>query len=65
MLGYAATVRGMYNFVKAKNYPLRRWLRPLALAFLRVGVRPSLLPDALKRVLGTGFLAKHQRPKRH
>ena len=49
--GYAATVRAMVQFVRRKNYPSKSWLRPFALALLRVGARYAVLPRALRRVL--------------
>ena len=50
--GYGATVRAMYIFVKAKKYPSTMWLRPFALALVRVGAHPGVLPRPLRRVLG-------------
>jgi hypothetical protein len=50
--GYAATIREMFRFVQRKNYPTSSWLRPFALALLRVGARPEVLPRVLRRVLG-------------
>ena len=51
--GYAATIREMYRFVQRKGYSTGSWMRPFALALLRVGARPAVLPRALRRVLGT------------
>ena len=60
--GYGATVRAMVRFVKAKHYPPGAWLRPFALALLRVGVRPVLLPPALRKVLGSSFWRQLRQP---
>ena len=49
---YGAPVRAIYSFVRAKGYPTGAWMRPFALALLRVGARPSILPRPLRRVLG-------------
>ena len=49
--GFTATVRRIYQFVKGRGYPRRWWLRPLAVALLRVGVAPACLPRILRTVL--------------
>ena len=49
--GFTGTVRRIYQFVKARNYPKRWWLRPLAVAFVRVGVAVPCLPPLLRTVL--------------
>ena len=49
--GFTATVRRIYQFIKARGYPKRWWLRPLAVAFLRVGVAFPCLPHLLRTVL--------------
>ena len=36
--GFTATVRSIYQFMKARRYPTRWWLRPLAVALVRIGV---------------------------
>ena len=51
--GYTATIRGMYKFVKAKNYPKCWWLRPMTYVFLRAGVPVQCLPRQLRAVLPT------------
>ena len=49
--GFTATVRRIYRFVKARGYPKRWWLRPLAIAFVRVGVAAPCLPQPLRVAL--------------
>ena len=49
--GFTGTVRRIYQFVKARNYPKRWWLRPLAVSFVRVGVAVPCLPPLLRTVL--------------
>ena len=50
--GYTATIRAMYSFIKRKLYPSDWWLRPFALALLRVGALPACLPPPLRGALG-------------
>ena len=54
--GYTATIRRMYQFVKAKRYPCSWWVRPLAL--VRVGAALPCLPSLLREVLR--FKARHR-----
>ena len=49
--GFTATVRRIYQFVKACRYPRRWWLRPLAIAFVRIGVAVPCLPRMLRLAL--------------
>ena len=49
--GFTATVRRIYRFLKARGYPKRWWIRPLAVAFVRTGVPVPCLPRLLRRIL--------------
>ena len=49
--GFTATIRRIYQFLKARGYPTRWWLRPLAVAFVRVGVAVPCLPRLLRYAL--------------
>ena len=49
--GFTATVRRIYQFLKARGYPKRWWLRPLAVALVRVGVALPCLPPLLRKAL--------------
>ena len=49
--GYTATIRRMYQFVKKRSYPKRWWLRPLAVALVRVGAPIACLPPLLRLAL--------------
>ena len=49
--GFTATIRRIYQFLKARGYPTRWWLRPLAIAFVRVGVAVPCLPRLLRFAL--------------
>ena len=49
--GFTATVRRIYQFLKARGYPKRWWLRPLAVALVRVGVALPCLPRPLRVAL--------------
>ena len=51
--GYTATIRRMYQFVKSKGYPSSWWVRPLALALLRVGAVLYCLPPLMREALGS------------
>ena len=46
--GYTATIRKMYQFMKSLSYPKRWWLRPLAVALVRVGAPIVCLPPLLR-----------------
>ena len=54
--GYTATIRRMYQFVKAKRYPCSWWVRPLTLALVRVGAALPCLPLCC----GLRFKARHR-----
>ena len=49
--GFTSTVRRIYQFIKNRGYPKRWWLRPLAVACVRVGVAPPCLPRPLRVAL--------------
>ena len=51
--GFTATVRRIFHFLKAREYPKRWWLRPLAVALVRVGVAVPCLPQLLRTVLSS------------
>ena len=44
----------MTRFVRVKGYPTDWWMRSFALALLRVGVCPAVLPRSLRQALGKG-----------
>ena len=50
--GYTGTIRRMCGFVKAKGYPGKWWVKPLAQALLRVGAVLPCLPPLLRQALG-------------
>ena len=56
--GFTATVRRIYQFLKDRGYAKRWWLRPLAVALVRVGVPPACLPRMLRMVLSWSSASK-------
>ena len=55
--GFSASLRRALHFLRCKQYPAKHWQRAFALQLLRMGVRFSLLPRALRKVLQTKELA--------
>ena len=51
--GLPASVRGAVQFLRRRNYPLKRWMRPFGLQLLRHGVQLSCLPRCLRTALGS------------
>ena len=49
--GYTATIRRMYSFLKSRSYPKRWWLRPFAVALVRVGAPIVCLPPLLRSAI--------------
>ena len=49
--GFSASLRQALRFLRSKHYPTKHWMRSVALQLLRLGVRFSLLPRALRKVL--------------
>ena len=50
--GYAASIRAAYQFVSARQYPRKLWVRKFALALLRNGVPLGCLPRLLRKAAG-------------
>ena len=49
--GLPASVRGAVQFLKARGYPRKKWMRPFGLHLLRRGVPLSCLPRCLLNTL--------------
>ena len=49
--GFAASLRCAVQFLRNRQYPTKRWLRPFALELSRHGVPYTMLPRALRKVL--------------
>ena len=62
--GFTATVRCIYQFMKARRYPTRWWLRPLAVALVRVGVAVPCMPPLLRKALSWPA-QRHGKTKKH
>ena len=51
--GFPASLRQALQFLRARKYPTKAWLRPFALQLARLGVPLVALPRALRRTLVT------------
>ena len=49
--GFPASLRQALQFLRARKYPTKAWLRPFALQLSRQGVPFAVLPRALRAVL--------------
>ena len=49
--GFTSAFRRAVDFVKAKSYPARWWVRRFALVLLRNGVPPGCMPSLLRRTV--------------
>ena len=61
-LGYTASIRRAFQFVKAKRYPPRWWVRPFALALAREGTPIGCMPHLLSVALTPCSSAEHSVP---
>ena len=51
--GFPASLRQALQFLRARGFPSKVWMRPFALQLSRLGVPRSVLPRALRNVLHT------------
>ena len=51
MSGYTKSIRLAVQWMRQRQYPTKKWLRPFALELLRFGTPPSLLPHCLRNVI--------------
>ena len=51
--GFPASLRQALQFLRARGYPSKTWMRPFALQLSRLGVPYVALPRALRKALDT------------